>query len=167
MANTKPAFSTSNTNCHPPTDTAQFTISLPSVVFINLTITTFTTMYRAQQHHDTTLLAFLAFVYASYFILHNCVEVYSRLPKGEKSTKKELLRFTLWFLPTAVLLGFAAEFGTFMHVTVVVLMYCLAIASSLLLFYVHYIHDDQKGHACAIQKSNKKHDHIPIAQNIV
>ncbi|PRQ53680.1 hypothetical protein RchiOBHm_Chr2g0169171 [Rosa chinensis] len=165
MADTKTALPTSNTSCHPhPTDSVQFTISLPSIVFINLTITTFTTMYRAQQHHDTTLLAFLAFVYASYFILHNCVQVYSRLPNGEKSAKKELLRFTLWFLPTLVLLGFAAEFGTFMNVTVVVLMYCLAIASSLTLFYVHYIYDDQKGHD---QMSNSKHDHVPIAQNIV
>ncbi|KAL6143415.1 hypothetical protein ACLB2K_054110 [Fragaria x ananassa] len=173
MTKTKPTLPTSTNSCHPPPThvAAQFTLSLPSVVFLNLTITTLTTMYRAYQHRDITLLAFLVFVYASYFTLHNCVEVYSRLPKGEKSTKKELLRFTLWFLPTVVFFGFALEFGTFMPVTVVVLMYCLAIASSSLLFYAHYIQDDQKGYnTCADDQkksSSNKHDHVPSAQNIV
>ncbi|KAL6135680.1 hypothetical protein ACLB2K_067906 [Fragaria x ananassa] len=135
MAKTKPTLPTSTNNCHPPPThvAAQFTLSLPSVVFINLTITTLTTMYRAYQHRDITLLAFLVFVYASYFILHNCVEVYSRLPKGEKSTKKELL--------------------------------------SSLLFYAHYIQDDQKGYnACADDQkksSSNKHDYVRSAQNIV
>lgn len=157
-----------NSHCHciAAATYTLFTLSLPSVVCINFTILTFTTMYRAYHHQETALLAFMSVIYGSHFIveLADC----SRLPKGEKSTKKELLRFCRWFLPTAVLVGLTIEFGTLVtDVTALVLMYCFAIACCSLSFYVHYIQDDQKGSSSVDQKSNKKHDQAPIADNIV
>ncbi|KAB2613928.1 hypothetical protein D8674_036244 [Pyrus ussuriensis x Pyrus communis] len=113
--------------------------------YFNLTICYLTTMYRAYQAGDYPVLAFVIFVYVAYWGLDKCQQVYSRLPRDEKSLKKEVLRFTYCVLTSGILFGFAYQFGTFMPLPVVVMMYFVAVATSLLLFYVYYFKDDQSG----------------------
>ncbi|PQQ06746.1 uncharacterized protein Pyn_10609 [Prunus yedoensis var. nudiflora] len=83
------------------------------------------------------------------------------LPRGEQSVKKELLRFTLWGLSSAILFGFAYQFGTFMPLSAVVLMYCIAVSSSLLLFYAYYIVDDQNHTGCSFCATMPPHSSCP------
>ncbi|KAL6287913.1 hypothetical protein ACE6H2_012303 [Prunus campanulata] len=152
---TLPTFNTRNPD-------ASRTINLtPCFVYFNLTICSLTTLYRAYEHSDYPVVAFVVFVYVSYFVLEKCLAVYTMLPRGEQSVKKELLRFTLWGLSSAILFGFAYQFGTFMPLSAVVLMYCIAVSSSLLLFYAYYIVDDQNHTGCSFCATMPPHSSCP------
>jgi hypothetical protein len=92
------------------------------------------------------MVAFIVFAYFSYFIVDHCLTVFNRLPSDEESPKKELLKVTIWSLTSAIMFGFAYQFSTFMGPTVVLLMYGIAIVSSAILFYAHFIYDAQRGY---------------------
>ncbi|CAN6572097.1 unnamed protein product [Malus baccata var. baccata] len=149
------------TNAHQnPTqvpDTARTPDFSDSFAYFNLTACYLTTMYRAYKAGDYPALAFVAFIYVAYWGLDKCLQVSNRLPRGEKSVKKEALRFTYCGLTSGILFGFACQFRMFMPLAAVVLMYFVAIATSLLLFFVFYIEHYQNG---CYEKINNNLDNV-------
>ncbi|KAL9343534.1 hypothetical protein Peur_063965 [Populus x canadensis] len=130
-------------NCNVCSESLRFT---QSIAYFYLTFNSIRTICRAYMHNDIPMVAFIVFAYFSYFIVDHCLTVFNRLPSDEESPKKELLKVTIWSLTSAIMFGFAYQFSTFMGPTVVLLMYGIAIVSSAILFYAHFIYDAQRGY---------------------
>ncbi|EEF45008.1 conserved hypothetical protein [Ricinus communis] len=110
------------------------------VAYFFLTFNSITTTYRAYINNDTQMVVFIIFVYLGYFVLDFCITTYNQLPRnGEYHCKKEFLKVAIWSLTSAVLFGFGYQFSTFMSMSVVSLMYGVAIICSLFLFYVYFV----------------------------
>ncbi|KAF9663642.1 hypothetical protein SADUNF_Sadunf17G0072600 [Salix dunnii] len=116
-----------------------------TIVYFHLTFNTIGTIYSAYTNNDIPMVAFIVFVYFGYFIVDHCLVVFDRLPSDEESPRKVLLKVTIWSFTSAILFGFAYQFSTFMSPVVFLPMYGIAIASSAILFYVHFIYDAQRG----------------------
>jgi hypothetical protein len=115
---------------------------LPWFAYLNLTISSVSAIYRAYIHKDIPKIAFIVFVYFAYFLLDHCFTAINKLPPSDTSSKKKKLQFTIWILSTAIMFGFACEFVTFLNLPASLSIFGIAIATSLCLFYVYFIHDN-------------------------
>ncbi|KAC2234033.1 hypothetical protein FH972_027165 [Carpinus fangiana] len=115
----------------------------PCFAFLNLTISSVGTIYRAYTHNDIPMIAFIVFVYFAYFWLDHCFTAINKLPPSDNSSKKKRLQFTVWILSTAILFGFACEFATFLNLPATLSISGISLAISFCLFYSYFIHDNQ------------------------
>lgn len=142
---------------------------IPFVMYFNLTVSGMSLVWSAYQHGDISMLRFVAFVYFGYFLSDYCLEEYRRLPQGDESLRKMLLKFALWALPSAILFGFAYQFGTFLDLIPTVLFYVLATVCSACFFYARIICDEVHS-AKTKQLDGGEYDnvkHIPSVSEIV
>ncbi|KAF5479214.1 hypothetical protein F2P56_000058, partial [Juglans regia] len=116
---------------------------IPQLASLNLTISCLGTMYRAYGNNDRPIMAFVIFVYFAYFWSGHCHTKLNKLPPSDNSFKKKFLQFNIWFFASAILFGFACEFGTFLGWAATLFLFGVAIAGSSLLFYVYFICDDK------------------------
>lgn len=112
---------------------------LTLLAYINLTVSSISTIGSAYRHGDILMAGFIIFVYFGYFFSNYCLEEFKRLPPGEESLWRGFLRLSLWVIPSGILFGFAYEFGTFINPFLALLAYAVATASSACLFYVYVL----------------------------
>lgn len=128
----------------------------PLFAYVNLTISSVGTTYRAYANNDMPMVAFIIFVIIGYFVLEICFRALKRLPRDDESTKKSLLKFTVWALSSSILFGFAYQLGTFACLGATLTMYAAVIASSSCIFFVYFIHDDKKNGASVSADGGEK-----------
>lgn len=118
---------------------------VPHFTYLNLAISSACRIYRAYIDNDKPMIAVILFGYFAYFWLDYCFRVLNKLPQSDNSIKKKFLKLNIWAVSTAVMFGFACEFGTcvFLSATLAVFGVAVAIASSSCLFYFYFIADDQ------------------------
>ena len=132
-------------NCNNNTENKDYSLSLlPYFAYLNLTISSMSTIYRAYIHNDLPMIIFIVFVYFAYFLLDHCFTVFNKLPPNDNSQKKEFLKFTICVLSTSILFGFACQFATFLSLAASLSIFLVVIASSFCLFYVYFVYDDPK-----------------------
>ncbi|PON59473.1 hypothetical protein PanWU01x14_159830 [Parasponia andersonii] len=112
--------------------------------YINLTISSSGTIYRAYVNDDIPMVVFILFYIIAFCVSEMCMRALNRLPQNEDSLKKFILKVTNWVLVSAILFGFAYQFGTFVCVTAAVIIFSAVIAASAFLFFVYFIYDDAK-----------------------
>lgn len=112
---------------------------LTLLAYINLTVSSISTIRSAYWHGDFLMAGFIIFVYFGYFFSGYCLEEFKRLPPGEESLWSGFLRLSLWFIPSAILFGFAYQFGTFINPVLALLAFAVATGSSACLFYVYIL----------------------------
>ncbi|GMN42371.1 hypothetical protein TIFTF001_011577 [Ficus carica] len=135
---------------------AEFLAYAPLFAYVNLTISSIGTTYRAYANNDMAMVAFIIFVILGYFVLEICFRALKRLPRDEESAKKSLLKFTIWGLSSSILFGFAYQLGTFACLGATLIMYAVVIASSSCIFFVYFIHDDKKNGATVSADGGEK-----------
>jgi hypothetical protein len=141
------------------TGNKDFTLSLlPYFAYLNLTVSSMSTIYRAYIHNDMPMIVFIVYVYFAYFVLDHCFTAFNKLPPNENSQKKEFLKFTICVLSSSILFGFACQFATFLSLAASLSIFVVVIASSLCLFYVHFFCDDPKTFraSCPNEKTSGK-----------
>ncbi|KAI4347629.1 hypothetical protein L6164_008424 [Bauhinia variegata] len=123
---------------------------LPLFGFINITISSSTTIYRASSNGDIPMVVFITFVYFGSLLLEYWFRLYHQLPPHEKSARKQKLKIGIWVLLSSIMFGFACQFSTFMSPFQSLAFFAVVIGGNCLLFYVYFIWngDDQK--SCGI-----------------
>lgn len=111
---------------------------LPFFCFINMTMSCGTTIYRAYNHNDTPMIVFITIVYFGSFLLDYWSRLYQKLSPLQAS-KRRNLKIGTWVLLSGILLGFAAEFSTFMSLIGSICMFGIVIAINALVFYAYFI----------------------------
>ncbi|KAM4125072.1 hypothetical protein ACB094_01G280800 [Castanea mollissima] len=146
----------SRNNCNNNTVNKDYSLSLlPYFAYLNLTISSMSTIYRAYIHNDLTMIIFIVFVYFAYFMLDHCFTAFNKLPPNDNSQKKEFLKFTICVLSTSILFGFACQFATFLSLAASLSIFLVVIASSFCLFYVYFVYDDAKMFRSSRPKNEK------------
>ncbi|CAK9162866.1 unnamed protein product [Ilex paraguariensis] len=102
---------------------------------------------RAYAHNDYYMVAFIVFVYLGSYLLDYCWSSFHRLPRHEKSLRKDLLKFAAWLLYSAIMFGFVYQFGQLFSRAAAMTLYVVSTLCSAVLFYVYMIYeeDDQNG----------------------
>jgi len=121
---------------------------LPFFGFMNMTISSVVTIYRARSHNDTGTIIFVAFVYFGSFFLDYCFRLYHSLPPSSPSSRN--VKIVIWVLISSIMLGFACEFSTFLSFLESSFFFGLVISGNSFLFYVYFIWEGEKrgGSAC-------------------
>ncbi|KAB1227822.1 NADH dehydrogenase [ubiquinone] complex I, assembly factor 7 [Morella rubra] len=116
---------------------------VPHFTYLNLAISSACRIYGAYINNDKPMIAVMLFGYFAYFWLDYCFRVLNKLPQSDNSIKKKFLKLNIWAVSTAVMFGFACEFGTYVFLAATLAVFGVAIASSSCLFYFYFIADDQ------------------------
>ncbi|GJN00930.1 hypothetical protein PR202_ga18157 [Eleusine coracana subsp. coracana] len=101
-----------------------------------LTVNSGLAIYRARE--DAASVRFVAGSYFTLLILFVCLHAYERAPPG--SPARERARRAVWPLTTLLSVGFAWKVAALMPPAVAVLVWVLAIATSVGGFYALYLH---------------------------
>ncbi|KAF3446904.1 hypothetical protein FNV43_RR12084 [Rhamnella rubrinervis] len=125
---------------------------LALLAYLNLTVISVSTVRHAYERGDMSMAGFIIFVYFGYFYSNYCLQQFNRLPQGDESLWKGFLKLNLWVVPSAILLGFAYQLGTFINPILALLAYGVATASSACLFYVYIISGDDNKSSAKINK---------------
>eukprot|EP00262_Sarcandra_glabra_P020084 TRINITY_DN788_c2_g2_i1.p1 TRINITY_DN788_c2_g2~~TRINITY_DN788_c2_g2_i1.p1 ORF type:complete len:162 (+),score=7.35 TRINITY_DN788_c2_g2_i1:140-625(+) len=113
------------------------TLNLPLVF---LTFNTILTIIRT--HEDLTTVVFVVFTYVGFMVLLWCLDSFNRT--AEISPEKEKLKLPIWVLSSSLLLVFAYRVSEILSPVTFVLVWAIAIASSLSGFYLFFIYRDDK-----------------------
>ncbi|TKY50354.1 hypothetical protein E2542_SST27815 [Spatholobus suberectus] len=127
---------------------------LPFFGFVNMTISSVVTVYRAHGSHDTPMIAFVAFVYFGSFLLDYCFRLYHALPP---SPRRRNVKIGIWALISGIMFGFACEFSTFMSLVESLSFFGLVLCGNTFLFYVYFIWEGDKS-ASSTACSTPHHD---------
>ncbi|RDX88843.1 hypothetical protein CR513_29501, partial [Mucuna pruriens] len=126
---------------------------LPLFGFINMTISSVVTIYRAHANHDTPMIVFVAFVYFGSFFLDYCFRLYHALPKSSSRNRRNV-KIIIWLLLSSIMFGFACEFSTFMSFVESLCFFGLVLAGNTFLFYVYFVWEGYKtapDHTCCVK----------------
>lgn len=143
---------------------------LPIFGFINMTISSVVTIYRAHNNNDTPTVVFVGFVYFGSFLLDYCFRLYHSLPKSSSSNSHNIRRnvkIIIWVLISTIMLGFACEFSTFMSFLESSFFFGLVISGNIFLFYVYFIWEGDKSATTSACSNNdtccyNDYDYKPI-----
>ncbi|KAK7266309.1 hypothetical protein RIF29_18952 [Crotalaria pallida] len=134
--------------------TQMFDSVLPYYAYINLTISSGTTIYRAYNNNDIQMVVFIIFVFFGSFLLDYFFRVHYALPRWEKSAKKRNAKIGIWVLLSTIMLGFAFEFSSLKYLTESLCLFGVVIGGNALLFYVYFIREGNKsGRPCSVEDS--------------
>ncbi|KAL3526487.1 hypothetical protein ACH5RR_011143 [Cinchona calisaya] len=114
---------------------------LPSMSYLLLASNSVGTIIRAYSTGRNWLLAFIFLIYSSFFLLEYCFSAYHRLPRNEKSGRKNFLAVAIWCLVTVIMFGFTYQFTPFFSFAAAAPLYAIAVAGSAIIFYVYIIYD--------------------------
>ncbi|CAL5367945.1 unnamed protein product [Camellia sinensis] len=130
------------------------TTFLPSITYFMLASNGISSTIRAYSQSDYSMVAFIFFIYLSFLLLQYCLSAYQRLPPDQDSLTKDLLKFAVWFLFSAMIFGFAYQFAPLISLVAAISVFAIATAGSALLFYVCIIYGDGKTRGCGEEKRN-------------
>ncbi|WMV23618.1 hypothetical protein MTR67_017003 [Solanum verrucosum] len=101
-------------------------------------------IYRAYIHEQYSLLAFILFVYFSFFLLLYFSYAYRRFPSQEKSLHKDIIGLVIWFLYSAIIFGFVFQFSPILGFLAALFLYVVAIAGSAIFYYIYVVHEEDE-----------------------
>ncbi|GMP68740.1 hypothetical protein CsSME_00028258 [Camellia sinensis var. sinensis] len=87
-----------NTTTHRTSNNREYSSFFTSITHFLLASNSIGAMYRAYSRSDYALLFFIVFADSAFLLLVRCTLEYQKLPPHEKSIKKNLLEFAIWFL---------------------------------------------------------------------
>ncbi|THG19362.1 hypothetical protein TEA_004039 [Camellia sinensis var. sinensis] len=126
-----------NTTTHRTSNNREYSSFFTSITHFFLASNSIGAMCRAYSRSDYALLFFIVFAYSASLLLAHCTLAYLKLPPHEKSIKKKLLKFAIWFLYSSIMFGVAFQFGPyFPHPGYGLSLFFVATICSALLFYV-------------------------------
>ena len=142
---------------------------LPLFGFINMTITSVITIYRAYNNNDIPMVVFIIFVYLGSFLLDYWSRLFQKLPP--QSPKKRNVQIGIWALMSTIMLGFAWQFSKVMSLIESLCIYGVVIVGNAFLFYVEFIRKcDKSCGACnngiAAQKEYKPLTEAKVVDNV-
>jgi hypothetical protein len=118
----------------------KFQSMLPFFCSLNMTISCGTTLYRAYNKNDITMIMFIIFVYFGSILLDYWSKLYKKLSLPDQySSKGRKIKFATWVLLSSIMLGFACEFSTFMSFNESLCIFGIIILGNSLVFYVYFI----------------------------
>lgn len=123
----------------------QSTLLLLIVLYIMVITNSISTIYKAYQHQDYPMIVFIFFVFFAFLLLEYLLSVYRYLPSSEKSNKKYFLKCSIWFIYSAIMLGFACQFAPFFSLPIGILIYGMFGVFSAVLFYAYMIYEEEDG----------------------
>lgn len=102
------------------------------------------TIYRAYIHEQYSLVAFIFFIYFSFFLLEYCSYIYINcFPPNEKSLHKDIVGVVIWFLYLAITFGFIGQFSPILGFPTALFLYVVAAASIAFFFYTYVVYDEE------------------------
>ncbi|MCE2055246.1 hypothetical protein HAX54_042272 [Datura stramonium] len=101
-------------------------------------------IYRAYIREQYSLLAFILFVYFSFFLLLYFSYVYRRFSSKEKSLQKDIIGLVIWFLYSAIMFGFVYQFSPILGFSAALFLYVVAIAGSAVFFYIYVVYEEDE-----------------------
>ncbi|KAL7184692.1 hypothetical protein ACSBR2_026772 [Camellia fascicularis] len=149
-----------NTTTHRTSNNRECSSFFLSIAYFLLASNSIGAMCRAYSRSDCALLFFIVFAYSAFLLLVRCILAYQKLPPHEKSIKKNLLKFAIWFLYSSIMFGVAFQFGPyFPHPGYGLSLFFVATICSALVFYVYMIFDGTSGcDECKRQEKRKFSD---------
>ncbi|OVA00310.1 hypothetical protein BVC80_8799g14 [Macleaya cordata] len=113
--------------------------------FAYLSVNSLVAVFKAYNHEDYQMVAFVLFLYFGFMSLFWFSRVFHSLPRNEESHKKEFLKIAIWVLTTSLNLGLAIKFAPLIYPIAGVFICIMALASSVCGFYLFFIYrDDQQ-----------------------
>ncbi|KAI8008911.1 hypothetical protein LOK49_LG07G01209 [Camellia lanceoleosa] len=149
-----------NTTTHRTSNNREFSSFFLSITHLLLASNCIGTMCSAYSRSDYALLFFIVFAYSAFLLLVRCILAYQKLPPHEKSIKKNLLKFAIWFLYSSIMFGVVFQFGPyFPHPGYGLSLFFVATISSALVFYVCMIVDGRSGCDECEREEKRKFSH--------
>ncbi|KAL7184693.1 hypothetical protein ACSBR2_026773 [Camellia fascicularis] len=151
-----------NTTTHPTSNNREYSSFFTAITHFLLASNSIGATCSAYSQSDYALLFFIVFAYSAFLLLVRCILAYQKLPPHEKSIKKNLLKFAIWFLYSSIMFGVAFQFGPyFPHPGYGLSLFFVATICSALVFYVYMIFDGTSGcDECERQEKRKFSDYV-------
>ncbi|KAF3654328.1 hypothetical protein FXO37_16546 [Capsicum annuum] len=127
-----------------PSETVACHSSSMIYIFLLMAFNIFGTIYRAYIHEQYSLLAFILFVYITFFLLVYLSYVYRGFSSKEKSLHKDIIGLVIWFLYSAIMFGFVFQFSPLLGFSVAMFLYVVAIAGSSVFFYIYVVYEEDE-----------------------
>lgn len=110
--------------------------------------------FRSYAEDDVSMMAFIVFIFLSFLVLDGSLKAFHRLPRREKSPRKEALKHAIWISFSAIIFGFAFQFAPLINK---VLVFGIAVMTSACLFYGYVVDDGVNGSClcCGNDEENK------------
>ena len=105
-------------------------------------------LLRAYLNHDMPMLLLLLLIYMIYALL-SC-----NIPKQVESPRQLWLEYIIWAVYSAILFGFVYQFSAFAGFAGSFVLYSVAVISSSLTFYLHFIYDTKYGKSEELKGKN-------------
>ncbi|CAL5404390.1 unnamed protein product [Camellia sinensis] len=102
-----------NTTTHRTSNNREYSSFFTSITQFFLASNSIGAMYRAYNRSDYALLFFIVFAYSASVLLAHCTLAYHKLPPHEKSIKKKLFKFAIWFLFSSIAFGVVFQVGPY------------------------------------------------------
>ncbi|GMP68738.1 hypothetical protein CsSME_00028256 [Camellia sinensis var. sinensis] len=135
-----------NTTTHRTSNNREYSSFFTAITHFLLASNSIGAICNAYSRSDYALLFFIVFAYSAFLLLVRCILAYQKLPPHEKSTKKNLLKFAIWFLYSSIMFGVACQFGPyFPHPGYGLSLFFVATICSAIIFYVCMIFDRTSG----------------------
>ncbi|GFY83034.1 hypothetical protein Acr_02g0012740 [Actinidia rufa] len=116
---------------------------LPAATTLLLLCNCARVIYRACTHADYPMAAFIVFAYSASLSLEHCLEAFAKLPRNEKSRRRDALKLAIWFLYSAITFGFVVQLSPlFPSRAYGAWIYAVAIVFSSAMFYLYVVWDE-------------------------
>ncbi|OVA19101.1 hypothetical protein BVC80_9031g41 [Macleaya cordata] len=113
--------------------------------FAYLSVNSLVAVFKAYNHDDYQMVAFLLFLYFGFMSLFWFSRVFHSLPSNKESRKKDFFKIAIWVLTASLNLGLAIKFAPLIYPIAGVFICIMALASSVSGFYLFFIYrDDQQ-----------------------
>ncbi|KAK9048211.1 hypothetical protein SSX86_032826 [Deinandra increscens subsp. villosa] len=100
---------------------------------------------RAFRTNDYSMAVFNLLVFSVFALVDYCLPRYLSMPKHEKSSRKFLLKLTMWFLYVIISFGYVYLFSYFFTLRITVALYAVVSVSCVVLLYAFIIPDVVSG----------------------
>ncbi|KAI8006559.1 hypothetical protein LOK49_LG07G01210 [Camellia lanceoleosa] len=135
-----------NTTTHRTSNNREYSSFFLSITYFLLASNSIAAMCGAYSRPDYALLFFIVLAHSAFLLLVRCALAYQKSPPHEKSIKKNLLKFAIWFLYSSIAFGVAFQFGSyFPHPGYGLSLFFVATICSAVIFYVYMIFDGTSG----------------------
>ncbi|CAL5407206.1 unnamed protein product [Camellia sinensis] len=135
-----------NTTTHRTSNNREYSSFFTSITHFFAASNNIGAMCVAYSRSDYALLFFIVFAYSASLLLAHCTLAYQKLPPHEKSIKKKLLKFAIWFLFSSIEFGVVLQVGPyFPHPGYGLSLFFVATICSAVIFYLYMIFDGTSG----------------------
>lgn len=125
-------------------NTRQSTTFAPSMLHLLVAANSIGPIFRAFSSGNNSLLAFILFVYSSFFSLEYCFTVYhQRFPRNANPPQKKLLAVAIWLLFSGIIFGLVYQFASHIFLIFDAILYGVAFVASAVIFYVYVIYSNK------------------------